>query len=123
MVDRDSVCIGDDVESHQHFFSVSLHAFILELIALGATECELAHISGDRATWIAEAGGYGGKPVAVVAQQWESPRLLVLSSMSAEGLFSRHDPTLFFKYWGQADPDAVFDALINNKPLPDRYSQ
>jgi hypothetical protein len=95
----------------------------LELIDLGATACELTYISGDRATWIVEAGGYGGKPVAVVAQQWESPRLLVLSSMNVEGLFSHHDPTLFFKYWGQAVPDAVFDALSKNTPLPDRYSQ
>lgn len=116
--DRDSVCAGDDCESHARSFAAPLHATALELIQLAATSCPLASISGGNATWIAEAGGYGGKPIAVVAQQWAAPRLLVPSTATVESIFDGHEAILFFKYWRQVDPMAVFEALASHAPLP-----
>ncbi len=120
--DRDSVCAGDDCESHERPFAASLGALMPELIQLATNACKLAGIAGGNATWIVEAGGYGGKPIAVIAQQWEEPRLLVPNSTTVESLFAHHKTKLFFKYWCQANPDAVFNALATNTPLPNRYA-
>jgi hypothetical protein len=122
-VDRDSVCAGDDFESHERSFAAPLNAPVPELIQLAINACVLAEIAGGNATWIVEAGGYDGKPIAVVAQQWKEPRLLVPETATAEGIFDGHKPKLFFKYWSQANPDAVFDALASNRPLPNRYGK
>lgn len=119
--DRDSVCAGDDCDSHERTFSAPLQASIPELIQLANSACRLASVAGGSATWIVEAGGCGGTPIAVVAQQWDQPRLLVQGDETVESLFKEHKSKLFFKYWCQADPEAVFNALGANMPLPDRY--
>jgi hypothetical protein len=100
-VDRDSVCAGDDFESHERSFAAPLNASVPELIQLAINACVLAEIAGGNATWIVEAGGYDGKPIAVVAQQWKEPRLLVPETATAEGIFDGHKPKLFFKYWSR----------------------
>lgn len=120
--DRDSVCAGDDCESHARPFVASLGALMPELIQLATSACRLAGIAGGNATWIVEAGGYGGKPIAVVAQQWEEPRLLVPEPTTVEDLFADHKTKIFFKYWCQANPDAVFNALASNSPLSNRHA-
>jgi len=75
--DRDSVCAGDDCESHDRIFAAPLHATVADLVDLATAVCPLASISGGLATWVVEAGGYGGRPLAVIAQQWPAPRWLV----------------------------------------------
>ena len=120
--DRDSVCAGDDCGSHDRSFAAPLQASVPELIQLATNACRLAWIAGGNATWIVEVGGSGGKPVAVVAQQWTEARLLVPSSETVDSLFRKHKPTLFFKYWCQSNPEAVFNALVEKAPLPDRYA-
>lgn len=119
--DRDSVCAGDDCDSHERSFVAPLGALMPELIQLATSACPLACIAGGEATWIVEAGGYDGTPIAVMAQQWAAPRWLVPSSSCVESLFAQRKAQLFFKYWCQASPDAVFEALAANKPLPSRY--
>ena len=93
-----------------------------ELIHQAKKACELPGISGGKATWIVEAGGYDGMPIAVVAQQWDEARALIPSSTTVESLFASREKQLFFKYWCQADPETVFDALLSNSPLPSRYA-
>ena len=66
--DRDSVCAGDDIESHDRPFTVPLYASVPELIRLATNAYGLPSISGDKATWIVKAGGRDGKPIEVVAQ-------------------------------------------------------
>ena len=119
--DRDSVCAGDDCESHERSFAAPLGALMPELIQRATSACPLARIAGGQATWIVEAGGYDRTPIAVMAQQWAAPRWLVSSSSRVERLFANRQARLFFKYWCQADPDAVFEALASNKPLPSRH--
>lgn len=119
--DRDSVCAGDDCELHERPFTAPLSAFVPELIKLASSACKLAGIAGGKATWIVEAGGRGGKPIAVVAQQWQQPRSLVPETTTVESIFANQKTKLFFKYWGQANPDGVFNAHASKSPLPDRY--
>ncbi|WP_374554578.1 hypothetical protein [Aquitalea pelogenes] len=121
-VDRDSVCAGDDCTSHARSFSVPCAASLSELIHQAKKACELAGISGGKATWIVEAGGYDGMPIAVVAQQWDEARALITSSTTIDHLFADLEKQLFFKYWCQANPETVFDALVSNSPLPSRYA-
>jgi hypothetical protein len=121
-VDRDSVCAGDDCESHERSFAATLGSSVPELIKLATRACKLAGIAGGNATWIVEAGGYGGQPVAVVAQQWDEPRLLIPYATTVDSLFAHQKTKLFFKYWCQANPEAVFNALASNSPLPSRYA-
>ncbi|PTT93189.1 hypothetical protein DBR42_00500 [Pelomonas sp. HMWF004] len=120
--DRDSVCAGDDCESHLRPFTAPQTARVTELIRLATNACRLASIAGGQATWIVEAGGIGGQPIAVMAQQWAEPRLLVADTATVERVFTNLAPQLFFRYWCQADPDAVFSALAAGTALPDRHS-
>lgn len=122
MVDRDSVCAGDDCASHACSFSVPLAASLSELLYQAKKACRLASISGGKATWIVEVGGYDGMPIAVVAQQWDEARALIPSATTVESLFANQQKQLFFKYWCQANPETVFDALVSNSPLPSRYA-
>lgn len=121
--DRDSVCAGDDIESHDRPFTAPLYASVPELIRLATNACGLPGISGDKATWIVKAGGRDGKPIAVVAQQWEEPRLLVPGTTTVQRIFGEHKLILFFRYWCQANPDTVFNALMSNSPLPSPYDR
>ena len=119
--DRDSVCAGDDCESHERPFAIAPEATVAEVIDAALGACALASISGGNATWIVRAGGYDGTPIAVVAQQWSAPRLLVSGTQTAGQLFSAREKAIFFRYWCQADPEAVHEALANGNPLPARY--
>jgi len=120
--DRDSVSAGDDCESHERPFFAGARASVLELLRLAMEACGLPVVAGGNATWMVEVGGYGGKPIAVAAQQWDEPRLLVPSSETVESLLREHEPRLFFRYWCQADPGAVFHALAAGAALPDRHA-
>lgn len=86
------------------------------------TACTFPSISGGKATWIVEAGDYGGKPIAVVAQKLQDPRLFVPSTVTVESIFGEHNLKLFFKYWCQENPVEVFNALASNLPLPNPYT-
>ena len=96
-------------------------ASVQELVCIALAACRLAGIAGGQATWIVQAGGYGGQPLAVVAQQWAAPRFLAPTGETVERFFSGRDLRVFFRYWCQADPLAVFDALAAGAPLPARH--
>lgn len=121
LVDRDSVCAGDDVESHQVRLSVPASCDVRGLLALAWRACPLASIETERATWLIDAGG-SDRCIGVMAQQWSRPRLLVPGDTRASELFAEREPTLHFRYWCQSDPDAVFEALRWGNPLPSRHS-
>jgi hypothetical protein len=73
-VERESVCAGDDIDApHTRRFAVAAGASLAEAISEIVVAGYLAPIAGGKATWIVETG----KPVAVVAQQWKSPKFLV----------------------------------------------
>ncbi|TDE23998.1 hypothetical protein [Actinomadura sp. 6K520] len=106
-VDRSSVAAGDDVLPHAETVDLPPETPLADVVAHLLERRFLALIAGGRATWILVAG----RPLAVVAQQWDEPRFLVdssrpISSFGAEGRVS-----LMFRYWKQHDPDHVFAEL------------
>lgn len=120
-VQRDSVCAGDDVDApHATRFELALADSIDEAVSLVVQSGYLACIAGGKATWIVEAAG---KPLAVVAQQWASPKFLGDSTARLSDCLSPNDTTLFFRYWCQVDASNVFNCLKLGKPLPDRYGR
>jgi hypothetical protein len=120
-VDRDSVCAGDDCEPHAASFEIAGSSTIMELLQQAHRACPLASIAGGRATWLIDTAGYGKRCVGVVAQQWDAPRLTIPETTTVEALFGSDPPTLFFRYWCQADPEAVFEAVRSGVGLPARY--
>ncbi|MFC3816739.1 hypothetical protein [Lysobacter sp. GCM10012299] len=121
-VDRDSVCAGDDCASHEAAFSIAASCDILEVLAAAWRVCPLASIAGGQATWLIDVIGQLG-PIGVMAQQWSAPKLLILPNTSAEDIFKgSKQPSLYFRYWCQSDPDEVLEAIRTHAPLPARYS-
>lgn len=118
---RDSVAAGDDIDApHEIKLSVEESASVADVVAKVISAGYLPKISGSRATWIVEAGS---QPIAVLAQQWSEPRYLVHATDPMAPLIGNSGRChMYLKYWCQADPDAVLDCLINDNPLPNRYS-
>ena len=119
--DRDSVCAGDDVLSHEVMFSVSSSSTVLDLLNVAWRACPLAGIAGGKATWLIDVGN-SDTCIGVMAQQWSQPKLLIAPHTNAAELFTRGEPSLYFRYWCQSDPDAVFDALQSETTLPNKHS-
>lgn len=108
-VTRDSVAAGDDADApHPHTFEVpdgaSLQA-CLEAVLAGRY---LASIRSGQATWSAASN----LPLAVLAQQWNAPRMLFLRNSELERL-DRVDGVLriHFNYHAQLDPEIVLAVL------------
>lgn len=119
--DRDSVCAGDDCDSHRATFSIAASSNILEVLAAAWHACPLADISEGQATWLIDVAG-SESPIGVMAQQWHQPRLLIHPETSAADLFKGKEPSLYFRYCCQSNPDAVLEAIQAKAPLPARYS-
>jgi hypothetical protein len=120
-VDRDSVCAGDDVVSHEATFSVTSSCNLLELLSAAWATCPLASIAGGQATWLIDVSN-SDACFGVMAQQWRQPKLLISAQTSAADLFMGKEPSLYFRYWCQSNPDAVFGALQAKTALPARHS-
>ena len=118
IVDRDSVAAGDDTDSHAVTASVPVASNLAELVTSAVHVCPLPSISGDRATWLIDVGG---TCVGVIAQQWSRPKFVVSEHLSVTQLFTGSSSKVQFRYWNQADPDVVFAALRDGRPLPPRY--
>lgn len=119
--DRDSVCAGDDGDSHQATFSIAASSNLLEVLAAAWRVCPLAGIVGGKATWLLDVAS-SENCIGVMAQQWHQPRLLIHPETSAIDLFKGKEPSLYFRYWCQSNPDAVFESIQTNATLPARYS-
>lgn len=114
-VDRDSVAAGDDVDPHHAVLSISPTPDLSTVLARVRARYPLPSISGGQATWIISCPSGSGTPfpydaVAVAAQQWASPKLLVSTGTDAH-LAADGSLTLYFRYIAQTAPDAVIDAL------------
>jgi hypothetical protein len=124
-IDRDSVCAGDDCQSHAARLSVPPEMPLHEVIELAQRACPLARIAGGQATWLVDTQGCGEACIGVVAQQWATPKLLLDPATLAREIWSSENGArpfvLYFRYWCQADPEAVFEALKSGGELPPRY--
>lgn len=115
---RDSVCAGDDCLPHMRAFSIAVSCNTLEVLVAAWRACPLALIAGGEATWLIDIVGQQGS-IGVMAQQWSAPRLIVPPETSAQDLFKGSEkPSVHFRYWGQSNPDEVFEAVRTNAPLP-----
>lgn len=118
---RDSVCMGDDVDA-PHDDSIEVADSTVATIAQGIVSAQyLAMIDGGKATWILRTRA-NGEPLAVIAQQWASPRLLDDAPKNAVPNQQTGKLQVYVEYYCQADPNLVYDALQSGKPLPDRYT-
>ena len=119
-VDRDSVCAGDDIESHQQSFLIRQDYTLAQTLAAVLKSKYLPQVAGGCATWIVESD----RPLAVVAQQWPSPEFLVSpESRSIDCTAPKPCRSLFFRYWCQADPTVVVNCLKVGRSLPDKYGR
>lgn len=121
-VERDSVCAGDDVDApHPKRFAYQANDTLAEAVSAIIDAGYLANIAGGKATWIVEAAG---RPVAMLAQQWKSPRFLIDPTTLVTDCITAEAPrALFFRYWCQIDPALVFECLRLGRPLPDMYGR
>ena len=122
VVDTDSVAAGDDIFSHQVEIVIPVSRSVKELVDVAKEKCPLASIKGGKATWFVYAGIGNWVNIAVLAHQWESPQFLIDQTIEVKNLFTGIEKSVTFKYWCQASPNAVYDALKSNTELPDRYS-
>jgi len=120
-VDRDSVCAGDDCESHAASFLTSSSVSAIEFLQEALRASPLAGIAGGQATWLIDTAGAGQACIGVIAEQWARPRLLIDEQTSVEKLFGERAATVYFRYLCQASPEAVFEALRAGKALPPRF--
>jgi hypothetical protein len=121
-VERDSVCAGDEVDApHAKRFPFQPKDTLAEVLSAIVETRYLANIASGKATWIVEATG---KPVAVVAQQWKSPKFLIdPTTLVTDCIIPEAPRGLFFRYWCQIDPAVVFECLRLGRPLPDMYGR
>lgn len=119
-VDRDSVSAGDDCEAHEASFETTAEATLAEFVAQALRAAPLASISGGEATWLIDSAEK--RCIGVIAQQWDAPRFLTDSRATVQQHFGTQPPALYFRYWCQASPEAVFSALLLGEPLPPKYA-
>ncbi|MCV2402876.1 hypothetical protein OFY17_08290 [Marinomonas sp. C2222] len=119
-IERDSVHAGDDYSSHAVLISVHEDMSVEELLVKASNECVLPKISGGKATWFAYLDTEPKQYLGVIAQQWESPKVIFSGTVSSA--LRMPLAKLIFRYWCQSDPDQVFNALVNSKELPRRFS-
>ncbi len=108
IITRDSVCAADDIDApHEKTVSIGDGWMVGEILC-AIIPSYLPLISGDKATWSVAADN----PLAVIAQEWEKPRLICLPE------YPFHDTpgfviikSLHFNYHAQEDPDLVFKVL------------
>jgi hypothetical protein len=106
---RASVCAGDDVDApHNKTISFPDGTAVLDILTHVAHSGYLASIAGGEATWSATSN----VPLAVIAQQWSTPKALPALSYSSPAL-DWNDDTLriHFNYHAQENPDKVYEIL------------
>lgn len=108
-VTRDSVAAGDDGDApHARTFAEPQPLSLEQAVRRVLSANYLPSISGGLATWCAASG----VPIAVIAQQWNEPRMLFLGGAASAALDrSVNLLRLHFSYFAQRDPDIVLEVL------------
>jgi hypothetical protein len=110
LLTRDSVAMSDDFDApHNFLFNVDDNASVASVIQTVCNSRYLAAISGGKATWAAVSK----ITLAVLAQQWRSPKLLLPVPPITTLDFADNVLSLHFRYYTQQDPDLVYDQLYN----------
>lgn len=114
--DRDSVCMGDDCESHKETFEIDGN-ILLSLFTKSHILKRLALVSGGKATWVLrlKTNHITYKDIAVIAQQWKASKLLV-QDCRLKGLVANNEfVEIHALYRCQEDPNTVFKKLATNR--------
>ncbi len=107
-VDRDSVCAGDDIDAHDLVLDLPDAETLDALVAAVLRAYALPQIEGGKATWCVASR----QPIAVVAQQWASPRMVpwqprpISDCKIVDGIVRLH-----LTYLAQIDPDVAYEVL------------
>ena len=107
-VSRDSVCAGDDIDAHDLVLDLPDAETLDALVVSVLHAYELPRIQGGKATWCLASR----RPIAIVAQQWSSPRMVPWQTQPAsdckvvDGVVRLH-----LTYLGQIDPDVAYEVL------------
>lgn len=108
-INRDSVCAGDDIDCHEIPYEISNDTTLINLLEDILKSNYLAHIYGGKATWVFK---YNNELLAVVAQEWDEPKLLTAHDVKIVDLIGNSKKSvLHFEYLAQANPDQVFNNL------------
>jgi hypothetical protein len=112
-LNRDSVCAGDDCDSHRIELEFDAKATIRDLVKRIKKSNYLASITGGKATWILMNAG---NEIAVLAQQWGDAKCFLPEATLLSDLHS-HDNQMFFfvKYLGQLPPDSIYIEIDKRK--------
>jgi len=106
---RGSVAAGDDGDApHGRHFAFPEGTALGDALAGIQAERYLPGITGGQATWSAASN----RPVAVLAQQWDRPRLLIQWPGESKTLDWRDGILwLHFNYHAQVDPESIHRVL------------
>lgn len=112
IVDRDSVAMGDDVESHRREFDFAATTTLGDLLIAIRPD---ASIAGGRATWLVVVGD----PVGVYAQEWGATKFFGSPDVRVDkcapapstqpGELTEAALSIRFRYLAQVDPQIVFN--------------
>ena len=133
-LNRDSVCMADDVYSHKKIIDVDenikLKDFIMYFMSLsveriynaeGFVSEEITVFPGGCATWVLVIGKKGydiqkedqeAHSLAVIAQQWEEPKLLIDNLQIGEIIAKYKSNEFYMNYFRQDDPEDIFIKMI-----------
>lgn len=110
-LDRDSVCLGDDISSHNKEWIIRPAHDLLKLLNLCKNEYLPTNIQGGNPGWKVI---WKGKAIAVIGQRWECAKIIDPNLTLEKIKDENGEVTLFFEYldW-TLDPDQVFQSLKN----------
>ena len=123
VVDRDSVAMGDDADSHQRELDVAPDTAIGTLLQRIRPD---ASIDGGHASWVVTAGPPAGLddrttrgvPIGVYAQEWGATRMFGRTDTSVRDMAAGGDLlSIRFSYLAQIDPDIVFERYRRGEPI------
>lgn len=106
---RASVAMGDDCDApHEVLIKIGIE-WTIERILKTIIELDyLPRISGGKATWSVASN----QPLAVIAQEWKSPKLICWPDYPNQGTKSFYNiQRLHFNYHAQDNPEKVFEVL------------
>lgn len=106
---RSSVAAGDDADApHGKVFTFADGTTLQDALIQIQMARYLPSISGGKATWSVASN----RPVAVIAQQWAQPKMLVpLPDKVRELEWQEGTLRLHFNYHAQIDPESVYRVL------------
>lgn len=110
---RDSVAMGDDVDApHRHTIDLPENTTIIEIIDAIISANYLPNIHDGKATWSVASKN----PIALIAQQWTSAKLLPQLHHSLDTLLGNDDGyKIHINYHAQTDPDVAYRVLSRFK--------